>query len=107
MYYAEKLLQNFKPSEILFQKNKKKQFAGFFGDKFYTYGLDEWVFTFEFSNETLLKHFGTSSLKGFGIEDMTFGIIAAGTALHYLAATQHDRVQHIQSISRIEEDNYC
>jgi DNA mismatch repair protein MutS len=104
--YAEKLLQNFKPSEILFQKNKKKQFAEFFGEKFYTYGLDEWVFSEDFSNETLLKHFGTASLKGFGIENMNLGIVAAGAALHYLAATQHDRVQHIQSISRIEEDHY-
>ena len=104
--YAEKLLQNFKPSEILFQKNKKKQFAEFFGEKFYTYGLDEWVFSEDFSNETLLKHFGTASLKGFGIESLNLGIVAAGAALHYLAATQHDRVQHIQSISRIEEDHY-
>ena len=106
MDYAEKLLQNFKPSEILFQKNKKKQFSEFFGEKFYTYGLDEWVFTGDFSNETLLKHFGTSSLKGFGIENLNLGIVAAGAALHYLAATQHDRVQHIQSISRIEEEHY-
>src|SRR3990172_262531 len=104
--YAEKLLQNFKPSEILFQKNKKKQFSEFFGEKFYTYGLDEWVFKEDFSNETLLKHFGTASLKGFGIEDQNFGIVAAGAALHYLAATQHDRIQHIQSISRIEEEDY-
>jgi DNA mismatch repair protein MutS len=104
--YAEKLLQNFKPSEILFQKNKKKQFSEFFGDKFYTYGLDEWVFQEDFSNETLLKQFGTASLKGFGIESLNLGIIAAGAALHYLAATQHDRVQHIQSISRIEEEHF-
>ncbi|TAL61356.1 MAG: DNA mismatch repair protein MutS [Bacteroidetes bacterium] len=106
MEYVDKLLQNFKPSEILFQKNKKKQFSEFFGDKFYTYGLDEWIFQEDFSNETLLKHFGTSSLKGFGIENLNMGIVAAGAALHYLAATQHDRVQHIQSISRIEEDHY-
>jgi len=104
--YAEKLLQNFKPSEILFQKNKKKLFSEFFGEKFYTYGLDEWVFSEDFSNETLLKHFGTASLKGFGIENQNFGIVAAGAVLHYLAATQHDRVQHIQSISRIEEEHY-
>jgi len=104
--YVEKLLQNFKPSEILFQKNKKKQFVEFFGDKFYSYGLDEWVFAGDFSNETLLKHFGTASLKGFGIENLNLGIVAAGAALHYLAATQHDRVQHIQSISRIEEEHY-
>lgn len=104
--YAEKLLQNFKPSEILFQKNKKKQFSEHFGDKFYSYGLDEWVFTGDFSNETLLKHFGTASLKGFGIENLNLGIVAAGAALHYLAATQHDHVQHIQSISRIEEEHY-
>ena len=104
--YAEKLLQNFKPSEILFQKNKKKQFAEFFGEKFYTYGLDEWVFSEDFSNETLLKHFGTASLKGFGIENMNLGIVAAGAALHYLAATQHDRVQHIQSISEFKPQSF-
>ena len=104
--YVEKLIQNFKPSEILFQKNKKKSYTENFGDKFYSYGLDEWIFATDFSNETLLKQFGTASLKGFGIENMNLGIIAAGAALHYLAATQHDRVQHIQSISRIEEEHY-
>jgi DNA mismatch repair protein MutS len=104
--YAEKLLQNFKPTEILFQKSKKKQFVDFFGDQFYTYGLDEWVFNGDFSNEILLKHFGTVSLKGFGIDNLNLGIVAAGAALHYLAATQHDRVRHIQSVSRIEEEHY-
>ncbi|MFH1004908.1 MAG: DNA mismatch repair protein MutS [Bacteroidota bacterium] len=104
--YIEKLLQNFKPSEILFQKNKKKQFTEFFGEKFYTYGLDDWVFTEEFSNELLLKHFCTTSLKGFGIENLNLGIVAAGAALHYLAATQHDHIQHITNISRIEEEHF-
>ena len=104
--YVEKLLQSFKPNEVLFQKNKKKQFSESFGEKFYTYGLDEWVFAPVFSTEVLLKHFGTSSLKGFGIESLNFGIVAAGAALHYLAATQHDRVRHITSVSRIEEEHY-
>jgi len=104
--YIDKLLQNFKPSEILFQKNKKNQFIDHFGDKFYSYGLDEWIFKADFSNEVLLKQFDTNSLKGFGIDNLNLGIISAGAALHYLAATQHDRVQHIQSISRIEEDHY-
>lgn len=104
--YVEKLLQGFKPNEILFQKNHKRQFIENFGEKFYTYGLEDWVFTEDFSTETLLKHFGTSSLKGFGIENLNCGIVAAGAALHYLSATQHDRVQHITSVSRIEEEHY-
>jgi len=104
--HIDKLLQSFKPSEVLFCKNRKKQFLENFGDKFYSYGLEEWVFTPEFGNESLLKHFNTKSLKGFGIEDLDLGIIAAGAALHYLAETQHDKVQHISVISRIEEEKY-
>lgn len=104
--YLDKLLQSFRPNEVLYQKNQKKLFLETFGDKYYTYGLDDWVFTNEFATESLLKHFGTASLKGFGIEELRAGIIAAGANLHYLAATQHDRVQHITSISRIEEDHY-
>ena len=104
--YIDKLLQNFKPSEVLFQKNKKKNFTEHFGEKFYMFGLDEWTFTSEFGNELLLKHFGTNSLKGFGVEGLNLGIIAAGGALHYLAETAHDKVKHITAISRIEEDHY-
>lgn len=104
--YIDKLLQSFRPSEILFQKNKKKLFTETFGDKFYIYGLDDWAFTSEFGQECLLKHFGTKSLKGFGIENLEQGIIAAGAALHYLADTAHDKVKHISTISRIEEEKY-
>lgn len=104
--YIDKLLQSFRPSEILFQKNKKKLFTETFGDKFYIYGLDDWAFSSEFGTESLLKHFGTKSLKGFGIESLEQGIIAAGAALHYLADTQHDKVKHISTISRIEEEKY-
>jgi DNA mismatch repair protein MutS len=104
--YIDKLLQSFRPSEVLFQKNKKREFIELFGDKFYNYGLDDWAFTPEFGTELLLKHFGTKSLKGFGIEEMEQAIIAAGAALHYLADTQHDKVKHISTISRIEEEKY-
>jgi DNA mismatch repair protein MutS len=104
--YIDKLLQSFRPSEVLFQKNKKKLFLDSFGDKFYSYGLDDWAFTHEFGSESLLKHFGTKSLKGFGIENLVQGITAAGAALHYLADTQHDKVKHISTISRIEEEKY-
>ncbi len=104
--YIDKLLQSFRPSEVLFQKNKKKLFTETFGEKFYLYGLDDWAFTSEFGNELLLKHFDTKSLKGFGIENLKQGIIAAGAALHYLADTAHDKVKHISTISRIEEEKY-
>ncbi|MGQ0829900.1 MAG: DNA mismatch repair protein MutS [Bacteroidota bacterium] len=104
--YIDKLLQSFRPSEVLFQKNKKKLFVETFGDKFYIYGLDDWAFTPEFGNDLLLKHFGTRSLKGFGVESLEHGIIAAGAALHYLADTAHDKVKHISTLSRIEEEKY-
>lgn len=104
--YIEKLFQGFMPSEVLFQRNKDKMFIENFGDKFYTFRLDDWVFTEDFAYEKLLRHFGTKSLKGFGVEDHTLGIIAAGTILHYLSETQHNKVAHISSISRIEEDQY-
>jgi DNA mismatch repair protein MutS len=104
--YIDKLLQSFAPSEVLFQKNKKKIFTEHFGEKFYIYGLEDWAFTSEFGNELLLKHFGTKSLKGFGIESLEPAIIAAGAALHYLADTQHDKIKHISTISRIEEEKY-
>jgi DNA mismatch repair protein MutS len=104
--YVEKLLQTFRPSEIIVQKNKRQQFIETFGDKFYFSYFDEWVFTLEFTKDLLLKQFGTASLKGFGISELENGIIAAGIALYYLSETQHDKVQHICKISRIEEDHY-
>ena len=104
--YVEKLLQNFRPSEVLFQKSRKKEFLENFGDKFYIFGLDDWIFTEEFSTEKLIKHFNTNSLKGFGVDGLAEGTIAAGAVLHYLSETNHERVQHISSLSRIEEDKY-
>lgn len=104
--YIDKIIQTFKPSEIIIQKNKTKLFTEQFGDKFYINTFDDWVFTEDFSKELLTKHFGTTSLKGFGIENLNLGVIAAGAALHYLAETQHDKVRHICKISRIEEDHY-
>jgi len=104
--YVEKLLQNFRPSEVLFQKSRKKEFLENFGDKFYIFGLDDWIFTEEFSTEKLIKHFNTNSLKGFGVDGLAEGTIAAGAVLHYLSDTNHERVQHISALSRIEEDKY-
>lgn len=104
--YIDKLLQSFNPSEVLFQKQKKKAFEEAFGSSFFTYMLEDWVFTLDFGEETLLKHFGTNSLKGFGVQDMHEGIIAAGAALHYLADTRHDQLKHIAALSRIEEERY-
>lgn len=104
--YIDKLLQSFQPSEVLYQKQFKKQFEEKFGNKFFTYLLEDWVFTSEFGEEILLKHFETKSLKGFGIEAMQSGIIAAGAILHYLSDTRHNKLQHISSISRIEANNF-
>lgn len=104
--YIHKLLQSFAPSEIIFQKNKKKIFEEYFGSQYYTFLLDDWVFTPDFGNDILLRHFETKSLKGFGIDQLNVGIVAAGAVLHYLDDTQHDKVKHLSSISRIEEDKY-
>ena len=104
--YIEKLIQGFKPSEILYQRNRDKEFQQYFGSGFYTYKLEDWVFTQDFSNETLLNHFGVKSLKGFGIEQIPLAVIAAGVALHYLSTTEHNQNQHISSIHRIEQEHY-
>jgi DNA mismatch repair protein MutS len=104
--HIDKLIQSFRPSEIIFQKNKHKTFIENFGDKFYTFKFDDWVFTPEFTGELLLRHFETKSLKGFGIENMEAASIAAGAALHYLYDTQHDKIKHLSHISRIEDDKY-
>lgn len=104
--YVDKLLQGLKPSEILYQRNKEKQLYDLIGEQYYTYKLEDWVFTPEYGTEKLLKHFGTNSLKGFGVENLDLGIIAAGAILHYLSDTQHDRVKHITSIHRIDQDNH-
>ena len=104
--YIDKLLQGFKPTEVVFQKSKRKEFQEYFGDKFYTFHLDDWAFTTDYATETLTKHFEVSSLKGFGVEKLTTGIIAAGVILHYLNETEHRNLKHITSISRLEEDQY-
>ena len=104
--YIDKLLQNFNPSEILVQKQHKQRFKELFEDRYYTFFLEDWVFQQDFGNETLLNHFNVGSLKGFGIDELTEGIVASGAVLHYLSETQHNKVQHIQNISRIAEDNY-
>jgi DNA mismatch repair protein MutS len=104
--YIDKLLQNFSPSEVLVQKQHKQQFLELFENRYYTFYLDDWVFQPEYSNETLQNHFEVKTLKGFGIEDLKNGIIAAGAVLYYLSETQHNQLKHIQTISRIAEDNY-
>ncbi len=104
--YIDKLLNGFKPKEVLFEKSKRNQFIENFGDKFYTYGLEDWVFTGESAHDRLLKHFETKSLKGYGVHNLKYGIVAAGAIMHYLDITQHNKIQHITGLSRIEEDKY-
>jgi len=104
--YADKLLQNLSPAEVIFQRNQQKNFKNYFGNKFYTYNLDEWIFTEQYAKDILLKHFGTQSLKGFGVEDLKTGIIAAGAILHYLKDTEHPNLQHITSLQRIDKGDY-
>lgn len=104
--YVDKLLQSFKPSEIIFPKDRKKEFVKRFGDKFYTYALDEWVYTLDYTREQLLEHFGVQNLKGFGVEEMDLAQIAAGATLHYLRTTENKNLQHINRISRIQPDRY-
>jgi DNA mismatch repair protein MutS len=104
--YADKLLQSLNPAEVIFQRNQQKEFKNFFGSKFYTYTLDEWIFTEQYAKESLLKHFGTQSLKGFGVEDLSTGIIAAGAVLHYLKDTEHPNLQHITSLQRIDKADH-
>ena len=104
--YIDKLLQGFKPSEVIIQRNKLQRFKEIFGDKHYTTTFDHWVFTRDFGYELLTKQFGTKSLKGFGVEDLNQAIIAAGAAMHYLSETHHHKLQHINSVARIEEDRY-
>lgn len=104
--YIDKLIQGFEPSEIIYQKNKAKTYTEQFGDRFYSYKLEDWIFTQDFGDETLNKHFGTKSLKGFGVEKLSKGIIAAGAILHYISEAQHDKVGHITKIQRIEEEKY-
>lgn len=104
--YIEKLLSGFKPKEVLFEKGKRAAFEEKFGNKFYTYAMDDWAFAPDSARERLLKHFETKSLKGFGIHNLQSGVIAAGAILHYLDLTQHKQLGHITAIARIEEDKY-
>jgi DNA mismatch repair protein MutS len=104
--YIDKLLQTLKPAEVIFQRSYQKQFKETFGNRFYTYTLDSWIFDEAYSTEALLKHFQTHSLKGFGIEGLAAAIIASGAILHYLKDTEHPNLQHITSIQRIVQDDY-
>jgi len=104
--YIDKLLNNFQPREILVERSRTDLFKETFGEKYYLTRLDDWVFSEESARERLLKHFETTSLKGFGIQGMPTGTVAAGAILQYLDLTQHDRLRHITSLSRIEEDHY-
>ncbi|MDG1529360.1 MAG: DNA mismatch repair protein MutS, partial [Polaribacter sp.] len=104
--YIDKLLQNFNPSEVLVEKKNKQQFFELFENRFYTFYLEDWVFQPEYAQESLQNHFDVKSLKGFGIQNLESGIVAAGAILFYLSETQHKQLSHIQNISRIAEDNY-
>ena len=104
--YIDKLLQTLKPAEVIFQRSFQKHFKETFGPKFYTYTLESWVFDEAYATESLLKHFQTHSLKGFGIESLSCGIVAAGAVLHYLKDTEHPNLQHITSIQRIDQDDH-
>ena len=104
--YVDKLLNNFAPKEVLYERGKKPMFEGAFGNKFFLFELEDWVFTEPSARERLLKHFETKNLKGFGVEHLTHGIIAAGAILRYLDMTQHYQISHITSLARIEMDRY-
>ena len=104
--YIDKLLNNFAPKEVLFERGKKPMFEGNFGSKFFTFELEDWVFNETSAKEKLLKHFETKNLKGFGVENLHNGIIASGAILQYLDMTQHYQIGHITSLSRIEEDRF-
>ncbi len=104
--YIEKLLQSFAPSEVLYCKKHRQEFGELFGDKFHTFSLEDWAFTHEFGYEILIKHFQTTSLKGFGVEALTDGIVSAGVILRYLADTEHKEVKHITRLTRLDEEKY-
>ncbi|WP_109698460.1 DNA mismatch repair protein MutS [Chitinophaga deserti] len=104
--YIDKLLQSFRPAEVIFARQQQKHFRQTFGSRFYTYNLDEWIFTGTYAREILLKHFETHNLKGFGVEEMHEAIIAAGATMHYLKDTEHPNLQHITSLQRIDQDDF-
>jgi len=104
--YADKLLQSFKPAEVVFQRHQQKKFKEYFGGKMYIYTLDEWIFDPTYAEDILLKHFQTHSLKGFGVEDLNKGLTAAGAILHYLRETEHPNLQHITNLQRIDREDF-
>ncbi len=104
--YVDKLLQNFEPSEVLVQKQYKQRFLELFTNRFHTFYIEDWVFQKDYGFETLTNHFKVNNLKGFGVDELEYGIVAGGAAMYYLSETQHNKLEHIQSISRIAEDNY-
>ncbi|OSZ80360.1 DNA mismatch repair protein MutS [Chitinophagaceae bacterium IBVUCB2] len=104
--YADKLLQSFKPAEVIFQRQQQKKFKEYFNSKIYTYTLDEWIFDTVYAEDTLLKHFQTHSLKGFGVDELKNGLIAAGAIIHYLKDTEHPNLQHITSLQRIDREDF-
>ncbi|MBX9891706.1 MAG: DNA mismatch repair protein MutS [Chitinophagaceae bacterium] len=104
--YADKLLQSLKPAEVIFQRSHQKAFKEVFGTRFYTYTLESWIFDLPFATESLLKHFQTHSLKGFGIEHLSHATIAAGAILYYLKETEHPNLQHITNVQRIEQEEH-
>ncbi len=104
--YLDKILQSFQPSEVVIQRKERQNFIEHFGNRFYISVFDDWVFTIDFAMDTLLKHFKTVSLKGFGVEEMEMGIISAGAAIHYLYETHHEKLDHISKVSRIDENQY-
>ncbi len=104
--YIDKLLQSLRPTEVIFKKGNQKRFAELHGDKFYTYKLDEWIYQTDFATEKLLQQLGTTSLKGFGIDEMNLAIIAAGATIHYLSETRQENLKHLSSISRLDEEKY-
>lgn len=104
--YVDRLIQNFKPNEILYEKNKRQTLTDIIGERFYIFGLEDWAFTYDYGYESLMKQFETSSLKGFGVEELKLAISSCGALLHYLNETKHDKLKHITKISRVDEDQY-
>lgn len=104
--YVERLIQNFKPNEILFEKNKRSTLIELIGERFYIFGLDDWAFTYDYGYESLIKQFETTSLKGYGIEDLKMAVSSCGALLHYLNETKHDKLKHISKVSRLDEEEY-
>jgi DNA mismatch repair protein MutS len=104
--YIDKLLSSFQPKEVLYQRGRTNEFNAIFGSKYYTFNLEDWVYTSDAASDRLIRHFETSSLKGFGVQSLQLAVIAAGAVLHYLDITQHQRLSHISGLSRIEEEHY-